>query len=230
MPVLYRRLGRVSETVRCTPHRAGYGLHFLICSFVRWNGGSTVAVGARVCSASARSSGGTCLVKRCRLSGRIPRFSASRASHPATTRRRSRVTRLRSEMQHAARGRSRDKRVINRRRSSLNCVIRSHDERGADTTSCKRYRNGKQGQLPAWLCGSGRPMPPRVMATIHVGHASFGLDPPNARVSFTHASSRGARARERAGPPTQTPPSRRCYHSLQDALCSTAAAGAAADA
>jgi hypothetical protein len=76
---------------RCTPHRAGYGLHFLICSFVRWNGGSTVAVGARVCSASARSSGGTCLVKRCRLSGRIPRFS-SRASHPATTRRRSRVT------------------------------------------------------------------------------------------------------------------------------------------
>ena len=171
----------------------------------------------------------TCLVKRCRLSGRIPRFS-SRASHPATTRRRSRVTRLRSEMQHAARGRSRDKRVINRRRSSLNCVIRSHDERGADTTSCKRYRNGKQGLLPAWLCGSGRPMPPRVMATIHVGHASFGLDPPNAQVSFTHASSRGARARERAGPPTQTPPSRRCYHSLQDALCSTAAAGAAADA
>ena len=215
---------------RCVhTHRAGYGLHFLICSFERWNGGSTVAVGARVCSASARSSGGTCLVKRCRLSGRIPRFS-SRASHPATTRRRSRVTRLRSEMQHAARGRSRDKRVINRRRSSLNCVIRSHDERGADTTSCKRYRNGKQGLLPAWLCGSGRPMPPRVMATIHVGHASFGLDPPNARVSFTHASSRGARARERAGPPTQTPPSRRCYHSLQDALCSTAAAGAAADA
>ena len=158
------------------------------------------------------------------------RRDVAHASHPATTRRRSRVTRLRSEMQHAARGRSRDKRVINRRRSSLNCVIRSHDERGADTTSCKRYRNGKQGLLPAWLCGSGRPMPPRVMATIHVGHASFGLDPPNARVSFTHASSRGARARERAGPPTQTPPSRRCYHSLQDALCSTAAAGAAADA
>ena len=170
------------------------------------------------------------LASRARARHTRRRRDVAHASHPATTRRRSRVTRLRSEMQHAARGRSRDKRVINRRRSSLNCVIRSHDERGADTTSCKRYRNGKQGLLPAWLCGSGRPMPPRVMATIHVGHASFGLDPPNARVSFTHASSRGARARERAGPPTQTPPSRRCYHSLQVALCSTAAAGAAADA